>query len=73
MSGRQPFSVKQWREEIDRRLDEARPDRYRADDTSWMKPVFVWAGENMPSLLRHHVTRGGRIPRTDAEDEDAFG
>ena len=57
MSERVPMSFEQWREEIDRRLDELRPARYHEDDTSWMEPVLDWAAANMPPALRERALR----------------
>jgi hypothetical protein len=52
-----PMSVEQWREEIGRRLDAARPARYREDDRSWMEPVYEWAEANIPPGMREAVLR----------------
>jgi hypothetical protein len=49
---RVPMSREQWVEEIDRRLDAARPDWYREGDDAWMEPVIDWAAENMPPEQR---------------------
>jgi hypothetical protein len=51
-----PMSVEQFNEEIDRRLNEVRPARYREDDTSWMQPVNDWAAQNMPPALLEDTT-----------------
>lgn len=41
-----------WYAEIERRLNEVRPDRYYEDDTAWMEPVIQWAGKHMPAEMR---------------------
>jgi len=52
-----PISEEQWREEIDRRLDAVRPDRYHEDDRAWMEPVMRWAEANMPPSVRERALR----------------
>jgi hypothetical protein len=58
-----PMSPEQYREEISRRLDEARPDRYHEDDRDWMEPVVDWAEENMPPSLLERILE-------EAEEDD---
>jgi len=48
----EPMSYEQWTEEIERRLNAIRPDRYHEDDDAWMAPVIEWAAENMPPDVR---------------------
>jgi hypothetical protein len=52
-----PMSLEQWHEEIDRRLNAARPARYHEGDESWMEPVIEWAAANMPPGLRERALR----------------
>ena len=60
-----PMSREQWREEVARRLDAVRPERYHEDDRAWMEPVVRWAEENMPPGVRAQALRG----MIDEEDE----
>jgi hypothetical protein len=47
-----------WYAEIDRRLNEVRPDRYHETDTAWREPIVRWAEEHMPAQLRAHAAWG---------------
>ena len=66
---RAPMSREQWREEIDRRLNAIRPDRYHEDDTAWMEPVYEWAAANMPPGLRAEAVNELSDEMTDDDEE----
>jgi len=63
---RVPLSEEQWREEVDRRLNEVRPGSYNEDDLEWMEPVIEWAAANLPPAMRRRVLEQA----ADDDDED---
>ena len=55
-----PLSWRQWKAEIVRRLNLARPTRYGREDRDWMEPTKGWARLRMPdetNLVRVYAER----------------